>query len=210
LASAHLLIAVAKRRAALGFKAHTGWAWVVAVALGEGGAEVLIKRRIEMAAGFDEAGVYHASEEMPIEQARAVIDAARAKFERSASEEIASLVAELEASKNPVSAAAIVSGSSKPLPPLESVLKSHALIHAAEGELFRAVLAGASERCRLRVERVAAKELVGRASSLLQLSAAELDHYLAKLGKSSGRPWAIDHRESALAALVVLHSRGKR
>jgi len=38
----------------------------------------------------------------------------------------------------------LVGGAGRPLPPLESILRSHPLVHAAEIELYRRVLLRAS------------------------------------------------------------------
>jgi hypothetical protein len=54
----------------------------------------------------------------------------------------------------------ILAASGRPLPPLESVLASHALIHTADGEHFREALAAASDGHRLPVTRIREKELL--------------------------------------------------
>lgn len=53
----------------------------------------------------------------------------------------------------------LVLASGRSLPPLESILASHALVHAAEGEHFREALTRASQRLGLLVVRVPEREL---------------------------------------------------
>ena len=173
------------KRAALGFKTHTGWAAVVAVA----GGEVLLKRRIDMARDFATGAVFHAGQELPLERAKALIETSEARFVSLARDAIASIVEELQGYD--VVASSIVAGNPKPLPPLEAILKSHPLVHAAEGALYRRVISRASEACRIPAQTIALKN-AGHASEI------------AAMGKKSGRPWAADQKEAALAALIAL------
>ena len=187
-------------RAALGFKTHTGWAAVVAIA----GREVVAKRRIDLAKDFRTGAVFHAGQELPFAQAQALISSSQRRFEDKARDAIAALVDELRAKGCDVIGSGVVAGNPKPLPPLESVLKSHALVHAAEGQLYRQVMATACEACRIPATLVPAKELAARAARALEISAAELTARMAAMGKASGKPWAADQKEASLAALVVL------
>ena len=61
------------RPVALGMKSHIGWAAVVALAGPASSAEVVAKRRIDMATTFDEGAVYHKSQELPLDRAEALI-----------------------------------------------------------------------------------------------------------------------------------------
>jgi len=200
----------AKRPAALGSKAHTGWAVVVALAGPRGDPEIVAKRRIEMAATFDDAAIYHAARELSFSRAEAFVRASEEAFERAARAAISALAAELGAAGFELVASAVASGNGKPLPPLEAILRSHALVHAAEGELFRRVLAKASESCRIPSAFVPARELTSRAVQAVGIPEAQLAMRLASLGKASGRPWTKDHKESALAAWIALASPRRR
>jgi hypothetical protein len=202
--SSVILRTVRTTRVALGFKGHTGWAAVVAVASARDRLEIVAKRRLDVATTFDEGAVYHVGSKLALAQAIAMISAATNKFERDAAKLVGELVAELDRSGYHVEIAAIVSESAKQLPPIETILKSHALIHTAEGELYRSVFAKASAACGLRAMRIARKELEPRARAALGISEAALGECLAALGKASGRPWAADQKQSALAAIVAL------
>jgi len=86
-------------------------------------------------------------------------------------------------------------------------LKSHSRIHAAEGELFRRAIRRACEAVKIPVTEVRARELPLRAGEILLVSPAEVPQRLAAIGRTAGRPWAKDQKESLLAALVVLSVR---
>ncbi len=193
-------------RAALGFKTHTGWAAVVVIA----GREVVAKGRIDLATDFRTGAVFHVGQELPLAQAQELISSSQARFEAKARDAIAALVEELRAAGCEVIGSGIVAGNPRPLPPLESVLKSHALVHAAEGQLYRQVIAIASEACSIPAALVPAKALTSRAAQAMEISAPELTARIAAMGKASGKPWAADQKESALAALVALGKKPAR
>ena len=192
------------RPVALGMKSHIGWTAVVALAGPPASAEVVAKRRIDMATTFDEGAVYHKGQDLPFDQAEALIRSSEEKFERTARESLSALVAELRAARCEVVASGLVSGGGKALPPLASILRSHALVHAAEGELYRRVLVRACEACGIRALPIPAKEIESRAAGVLGIAPAELPGRLAALGKRSGKPWTRDQKESALAAWIAL------
>jgi hypothetical protein len=192
------------RPVALGMKSHIGWAAVVALAGPVASAEVVAKRRIQMAGTFDEGAVYHKGQGLPFTQAEAHIRSSEERFERTAREALADLAAELRTAGCEPVASGLVSGNGRALPPLASILRSHALVHAAEGELYRRVLLRASEACRIPALPIPAKEIEARAAGALGIAPARLPARLAALGKASGRPWARDQKESALAAWIAL------
>lgn len=195
------------RRAALGFKAHTGWATVVALAGPLASPRVIAKRRITLAERFDDGALYHVGQGLPLADAERLIRSSRTAFEGAARDAIEKLVAELRAAGCEPAASAVVSGDGRPLPALGAILRSHALVHAAEGELYRSVFARASEACGLPAALVPAKELSPRAARALGIATAQVASTLAALGRSSGRPWARDQKEAALAACIALPGR---
>jgi hypothetical protein len=193
-----------KRVAAIGFKAHTGWAAAVIVGETNEGVEILAKRRIAMLDGFDAAAVYHVSHERGLSavEARPMIDAAFAHAIARAKVGIADLSSATE--RHAIDRVAILVGADKPLPGLEVILRSHPLVHAAEGEMYRTVLARACEAMQLQVMRIPAIDLARRASAAAHVSEASLLARLAAAGRASGKPWAAEQRECALAAWAAL------
>jgi hypothetical protein len=103
-----------------------------------------------------------------------------------------------------VVAAGIVVGNRPPAASLDAILRSHSLIHAAEGELFRGAIRGASEALGIRVTEVRAGDLHPRAAEALGISAGRVPEHLSRIGRAAGRPWAKDQKDSCLAALIAL------
>lgn len=192
------------RRAALGFSSHTGWAAVVAMAGPPDAPSVVAKRRVEMAATFEVGAVYHAGQELPFAKAEALVLSSEQKFEAVARASIAALAAELRGLGLEPIASAVLAGSAKPLPPLEAILRSHALVHAAEGELYRRVLACASAACSIPPTFVPARDLPTRAARAAGIPEKRIVSKLAEIGNASGKPWARDQKDAALAAWIVL------
>ena len=130
---------------------------------------------------------FHASEALPIEQASRLI----AKCRESSVQLAIKAMNELMGSHE-LKAAAILFASGRTLPDLAAILRSHALIHTAEGEFFRNVLITAAESCNLPVTRIREREITG------------LQPTIAVLGKSLGPPWTQDEKLASLAAWKAL------
>lgn len=184
-----------KIRAALGFRAHSGWAAVVAVA-GTLEAPRLLDRRRIVIADPDLPGSkqpYHAAAELPFAQAQALVTNAIESSRTLAIDAISATLEALRRKGHEVTACGILVGSGKALPKLEGILASHALIHTAEGEMFRDVLQWAARECDLAVTAVREKSLP---PDSLQA--------IASLGKLIGPPWTLDQKYATLAALSAL------
>jgi hypothetical protein len=89
---------------------------------------------------------------------------------------------------------------------LDTILRSHALLHAAEGELYRQLLAAAATECGLEVRRFTWREMAGIAASELPRARAEIDGHLSAMGNAVGPPWTSDQKDAARAAWVALAS----
>ena len=122
--------------AALGFRAHTGWAAVIAVTKE---CEVLERRRI----AFEPPStrfVYHKVAEIPLEQAETMIAAARAEATAAVERQIKILIAALAERRIAIRAACVPAGNSKLPNVLADILAAHSRIHAAEGVFYREAL----------------------------------------------------------------------
>jgi hypothetical protein len=199
--NARLAIVGAKRRAALGFKVRTGRAIVVAVGGPIDSPEVLGKVRVDVAFSFDEGAVFHVGQELPVEKARVFVRDAESRFTERARAELAAFTARLDAK---VVGASMVAAAAKPLPPLEAILRSHPLVHAAEGELYRRIFSEAGAALGFRPTRVSPDALSKSAATASGLTPAKLATRLAVMGKASGKPWAADQKQAALAAWIAL------
>jgi hypothetical protein len=180
---------------------RTGRAVVVAVGGSVDAPEVLGKTRIEVATTFEEGAVFHMGQEMPLEKARAFIRDSEVRFVERARVALKAFISELGAR---IVGAGMAAGPAKTLPPFETILKAHPLVHAAEGELYRRVFAGAAAALGAEPTRVAADALASRAASAAGLTPAKVTARLAVMGKASGKPWAAEQKQAALAAWLAL------
>ncbi len=173
--------------AALGLRAHSGWAALVALGGSAASPEILDRRRIEMADDPEAKQPYHAAEELPLAEARTLLDRfARVARERAAAG-LGAALADLQTDGYDVVGAIVLTASGKPLPTLESILASHALIHTADGEHFRGE-----------------KALVAQAAKALGRAAPALQATVTAWGNPLGPPWTQDQKLSALAAWLGL------
>jgi hypothetical protein len=119
------------KNAALGFRAHSGWAAVVALAVTKGEPVVLARERIHLVEIFRYKfrQPYHTAERMPPDEGRAFISRAQAEARRLAHHAIHQLQENLQAQGYQLSRCGLVLASGRPLPALPQILASHALIH---------------------------------------------------------------------------------
>jgi hypothetical protein len=87
----------AKTRAALGFSVHIGRAAVVAVGGAPEAPEILGKAALQVATTFEEGAVFHMGQELPPDEARALIRDSDARFAERARAQLAAFVAQLGA-----------------------------------------------------------------------------------------------------------------
>ena len=192
--------------AALGFRAHSGWTAVVAVAGSPEEPVVLERRRIETAdtAIPGSKQPYHAAERLGVERAETLIRQCRDSSTLLAMRSVSAMVAQLKQNGLTVVGAGILFASGRPLPDLAATLRSHALIHTAEGEFFREVLVRASEHCSLHVTKVKEREVWDRGTMVFRLPSADLQQRIGGLGRSLGPPWRQDEKLASLAAWITL------
>jgi len=183
----------------LGWRVHSSWAVVVAVS-GPPASPVVVRReRVTLLDDVIAQEAYHAAVGLPLDEARALI----ARVEKAAASAAASLVDGFASSLGGVAAVGVVGGTRR-LPDLPRILSSHALLHAAERDLYeQAVIEGAT-RAGLAVTNLPATgKLFDHASQVLGI---KLEPVLATVGASIGPPWQKDHKEATAAALVALHA----
>jgi len=196
--------------AALGFKVHTGWAAVVAIALtpGRSGAalalghiDILLRRRIELLP-IDSGIVrfaYHRAAELPPAQGAKLIERTTRAAGEAADAALSSIFNELRSLPVRLDSAGVPAGSRSAPANLPAILASHAFIHAAEGALFQDAVAHACERRGLAVMRSRGRDF------LAELADREKQH-IAGLRKLIGPPWGADHKAAAALALVALRN----
>ena len=194
--------------AALGCKLHTGWAMLVAVAGAPGDIQVLFRGRIELLPPDASVPrfVYHKAAELPLSQAAALVKRAQEASQKTAQLAIKDLLRDLDSRGARVSVAGVLSGSTPVPDDLSQIIRSHPLIHAAEGALFQQAIVSACESCGLTVTSAREREVWSRAAAAWGLAEPGLRKEVDALRKSVGAPWSADHKTAATIALLALTS----
>lgn len=193
-------------RAALGFKLHTGWAMLVALAGQPGEIQVLFRGRIELLP-LDESVprfVYHEAAELPLARATALVIRAREASQKAARLAIKDVLRVLDSRGAKTDVCGVLSGSTKVPDDLPRIFRSHPLIHAAEGALFQQAIAAACESCGLAVTAAREREVWSRAAAAWGLAEPGLRKEVDAVRTSVGAPWSADHKTAAAIALLAL------
>jgi hypothetical protein len=176
-------------KVALGISPHTGWAVAVVAGRHAGSLVVTLRKRIQLIDENLPPQPYHAADGMPTAAAADLVARVVADAHECARRELAGIRAEVD----DVAAMAVV-GEEKAVPTdTAKVLASHALMHTAEGELYRRALVDAAAKLGLETWRVSARDL-----------GDDLEDELARIGRELGPPWRKDHKHAVLAALAAL------
>jgi len=200
---------MASPRAALGFRVHSGWAAAVLVAGTPGRPQILDRRRIDIADPGIEGSVqpYHHAERMPAAQAGEYLERCEHASAGRASQAIGRLVETARSGGHALAGGGLLLASGRPLPALESILASHALIHTADGEHFREAVRRGCEDAGLDVLRIREREVPAAAAAQFRTAQAELMRQVAEAGKAVGAPWRADEKLAALVAWLALSRR---
>jgi hypothetical protein len=198
------------KKAAVGFRVHSGWSAMVAVSLERGEPIVLRRQRPRFVETFSYTfrQPYHTAEKMDFLDAEKFIADAQTEAERLAHQALQSIQIDLRGQGYRLDRSCLLLAAGRPLPGLENIVKSHALIHTADGELFRESLRAASKRCCLRVECVKERELLKRCAEAFSSRPATLLRHATELGRPFGAPWSQDEKYATLAAWLALSISG--
>lgn len=194
-------------RVALGLKARTGRALLVAV----GGArelQVLERAQLPLLPEGDWAP-YHAAEGLPPAAARERVRRSSASAHRLAAAGIHGAAERLASAGHTVCGCGVLVGTRMPAWSTEEILAVHVRMHQAEGELFRDVLVAGARAHGLEVVSLREKSALDDAAEMLGLARPQLDTRLATLGRTVGPPWTRDQKEAAAAAMVALSQAGR-
>ncbi len=190
--------------AALGLKAHSGWAVLVAVAGAVSAPTLVERRRIELASDTPAQPYHRGAELHDLAAAAASIERALDEACARARAAVSQSIAAIERQGYRVRRAAVLANRPRALPPLEAILASHPLLHTAEGELFRTALQSACEHHGLIVARVPERDVHEHAARCLAIAPARLLKQVEAIRRSVGPPWTADHKAAFLAAWSVL------
>ena len=194
--------------AAAGFRVHSGWAAAVAVCVERGSPVVLARQRVHLVETFtyEFRQPFHTAEKMLQGQAREFIARMQAEARQLAYRAIRELESSTREQGVKLTRCGLPLASGRPLPVLEKILASHALIHTADGELFREALLGASTRCGLQDFTIKERELLDRAGEVFGAKPNEMMRRVTELGSALGSPWTQDEKFATLAAWLALEA----
>jgi hypothetical protein len=184
-------------RASIGFRLHTGWAMLVAVAAEGQALRVLQRCRLELLPPGLGRFVYHEAAELSLPDAKRLIESVRGTAEDTARTGIRSAIKDLK-----VTGACIPTGSASVPDDLAAVLRSHTRIHAAEGALYAGAIVSACEHFDIPLIIVRERDVWSRASANVGVSEADLKAGIDAVRKALGPPWTADHKIATAAALV--------
>jgi hypothetical protein len=187
-------------RATLGVRSHSGWAAYVVLAGNAKDPQFVSRDRMQLCDPTIHGSKqpFHEAEPMSFGRAEAFIETctkATAKLARKALTRINR--------ETPLRACCVLTASGKPLPDLQAILSSHALIHTAEGEFYRDAIAGACDGCQIAVRRVRERDMENELQKL-PVTAAAAKERIAAFGKQAGPPWTQDEKLAALGAWLML------
>jgi hypothetical protein len=192
---------------ALGLKAHSGWAALIAVGQHDGTLALVDRRRLELV-DRDEASwakqPYHAAEGLPARDARQIVERGLTAARRHATREVRDAVTRIEREGHTIDGCAVLMGQPMPDWSVDDILAVHFRMHKAEGVLFRDALARAAKACGQRLVEIPEKTLQDHARQALGAPPAALAKHIATLGKTAGPPWGKDQKDAALAAMIAL------
>jgi hypothetical protein len=184
---------VSGRTAAVGCRAHTGWAALVVVA---DGFEVLSRVRAELSdpTGRVRRNVYQRARGLDPAAAAEQVEAAERIAAEQATVALERVVREAREEGAQLRSCAVVVGAFAGAP-LESILASHALAHAAEGRLYQHALLQAAESLGL------------EAVAVPKAAVWEQRQGIDGLRRGLGPPWGEDQKLAALAAWTAISRR---
>jgi len=196
-------------QAAFGFKLHTGWAALVVISGCPGKIQLHLRQRIELLPPDNSIPrfVYHEASECPLAQAREMVKRAAKASREAARLAVKQSIGELEARGIRVRVCGVLCGST-PIPDdLPAVLRSHPLIHSAEGALFQNAIVSACESCAMTPFLAREREVWARAAEAWGVAEPGLRQEVDGLRKSAGSPWSADQKAATAIALLALQSR---
>lgn len=181
---------------AAGFKAHSGWAALVAIGVAGDEVQLIDRRRIELVDAEWAKQPYHAAEDLPADEARRLVKRGIETAHRVATKEMRAFVERSAKAGHKIAGCAVLVGAPMPEWTTAQILAVHFRMHKAEGVLFPEALIAAAKSCGLRVFPIPEKELPSLAG--------ESAPTIAALGKSAGPPWGKDQKSATLAAMIAL------
>jgi hypothetical protein len=197
---------MATQLAAIGFAPHSGWAAMIALGIDRSGPSVLARSRVQLIDDHDPDSKqpYHSVEFLCVEEATGRLTGYMDVAKAMAYAAIKSLAEGLKSQGYCLQRAGILESAGRKTNSLSSILASHALIHAADGDHFRNALWAAAGQYGLEVHRIQARALEEHATARLHLPKQRMLATVNQLGRQIGPPWGADQKRAALLAWSLL------
>lgn len=185
---------------------------MVAVRVEKGAPRVLARERVQLVETFTYRfrQPYHTAGKLPLREAGRFVALVEAEAERLARRALHKLQCDLEKEDIQATRCSLLLASGKTLPNLERILASHALIHTADGELFRKALSCAAKHLGLATVKIRERQLLEVAAQTLRTPPAAILRRLVELGRPLGSPWSQDEKFAMLAAWLALRGIPKK
>jgi len=190
-------------RVAIGLKARTGRATLVAIA-GDVDEPRFIERSQIQLLPDGAFAPYHAAKELEAAEARESVRRSIASAHGLAASGVRKAAERLADAGHEPCGCGVLVGTGMPDWSTDEILAVHVRMHKAEGELFRDALLAGARASGLKVTTLPNKSALDDATRLLGSTRGDLDALLATLGRAAGPPWGKDQKEAAAAALVAL------
>jgi hypothetical protein len=192
--------------AALGFRTHSGWAAAVALRGSPRSPEVFDRRHITLVEPRSLGGVqpYHVARTMNLPKAEEFIQTVILAVDHTASLAVRDFAEAINGMGLRITGCGIVLASGRALPSLEATLRSHAMVHTAEGELYRAAIARAAKNLNWRCVRIPERDLYEVAAKQLRIPEPKLKLRITEMGRELGSPWSADEKCATLVAWLAL------
>jgi hypothetical protein len=159
------------------------------------------RRRVELVDDDLPGQAYHAAVGLTPPEADAVVNRVDASILARAQHALAEI---LSSSQDLTVVGVAVVGEPRDIPDVATVLASHALMHACEGEQYRRGIVDAADGIGLPTLRIAPTELPARLNATIGWTPARTERELAAVRAEIGPPWRKDHKTAAMAALAAL------
>ena len=168
--------------------------------------EVIDRRRIALVEPGSPGGVqpYHVARTMDLPKAEEFIQGVIVAIDRSALHAVRAFAEAISGSGHTIACCGIVLASGRALPSLEATLRSHAMVHTAEGELYRAAIASAAKNMNWRCVRIPERDLYKLAAKHLRIPEPKLKLRITEMGRAIGNPWSADEKCATLVAWLAL------
>ncbi len=148
--------------------------------------------------------VYHAARPLEPAAAADLVEGAERIAAEQAAAALERTLREARDEGAVVRSCAVVVGTSAGEARLETILASHALVHAAEGRLYQGALLQSAEARALDTIAIAQRSIWEEGEAALGIARDELQHWIDQLRREVGPPWAQDQKLAGLAAWIAL------